>query len=63
MTHKFNPGDKVLHVKSGGSYHILDDEVYLENTNERAYVYRGSDYKKWVRAASEMEDGRFEKVG
>lgn len=59
----FNPGDKVLHEKSGNHYHILDAEVYLEETNERAYVYRGSDFKKWVRRASEMEDGRFTKIG
>lgn len=62
MSISFEKGDTVKHQKSGGVYKILlspEDLVYIEATNELAYVYQSHTGAKWVRPQSEMEDGRF----
>ena len=55
--------DKIVHVKSGGEYWIVDcphDDYKLEYCNETYYVYIGKGKNlKWIRCKSEMEDGRF----
>ncbi len=60
--------DVLLHRKTGRRYRILiaADLCRLEGSGEPAYAYRlddaasGGDFTVWVRAAREMEDGRFE---
>jgi len=63
---KFEAGDHVEHLKSGGHYRILGtpDIYQLEATGESAYAYRktAEDARIWVRCQTEMEDGRFELV-
>lgn len=63
---KFEVGNIVKHVKSGGIYRIIGspDQYRLESTNEPAYAYQsthGELYNNpiWVRSKTEMEDGRF----
>lgn len=64
---KFAFDDIVVHRK-GGRYRItgLPDRYRLESTGEPAYAYvaaDGRDLTIWVRAQSEMEDGRFRPQG
>lgn len=57
---KFAKGDVVRHLKSGDVY-VIDMHVLLEKDASPAYAY-SMIYNRgivWVRAASEMEDGRF----
>lgn len=64
---KFKPGDVLVHLKTGRHYCILHgaDLCRLEATGEPAYAYRLHQHEQtgdatvWVRAAREMEDGRF----
>jgi hypothetical protein len=64
---KFEVGQIVKHVKTGGIYHIIGtpkDNYRLEHNNQPAYLYQsieGDIYANpiWVRSQSEMEDGRF----
>jgi hypothetical protein len=64
----FHVGDVVEHVK-GGRYVILREPIEwqkMEYCNETYYEYqlRGDvDSTFWIRSVSEMEDGRFTKVG
>jgi len=62
---KFEEGAKVKHVKTQRLYKIVmspDSYLRIEKTLEPAYVYRSyeSPHTRWVRPATEMEDGRFE---
>ena len=58
MKSKFVAGDLVKHIKSGNIYRILHYAVF-ELNGRPCYVYSGDDGTIWVRAAAEMEDGRF----
>jgi hypothetical protein len=63
----YRVGDLLHHKGTGTAYGVLqtpDDGVRIEGTNEPAYAYamRAKDRITWVRAQSEMEDGRFEVV-
>ena len=58
MTQKFFAGGIVKHVKTGRIYRILHYALFEHNTRP-CYVYVGSEGVIWVRAAEEMEDGRF----
>lgn len=61
MTAIFAQGDIVHHVRTGNEYVItmVPPQLRLESTNETAYAYKGSDDTIWIRAQSQMEDGRF----
>ena len=67
---KFEPDDVLLHKKTQRRYRILiaADTCRLEADGAPAYVYSledsglVSDPTVWVRIASEMEDGRFERL-
>lgn len=69
MSHRFNKGDLVKHVKSMGIYRILEcpDVVRIEATGGPGYLYRAEllfqPAIQWVRSQTEMEDGRFELLG
>ena len=57
---RFNTGDQVIHVKSGGMY-VVECYAKIESDLSDVVVYRemhGS--KHWVRPAAEFEDGRFQ---
>ena len=64
---KFQAGDVLQHLKTQRFYTILlaSDVCRLEASAEPAYAYRLKDFDPandatvWVRAAAEMEDGRF----
>lgn len=75
LENKFNINDKVVHLKTGGKYIIINTPVeddFLEHCNEPFYKYikfiidasgNINTYgKKWNRAKSLFEDGRFEKI-
>jgi len=58
----FPVGAVILHVKSGNKYRVLEAPytIRIESTNEPAYLYQSlTDYIKWVRSQTIMEDGRF----
>ncbi len=56
------PGDRVRHLKTGGTYAVLMHAL-LEATREPAVVYRSDETGQvWVRIAAEMHDGRFVKI-
>lgn len=63
----FHPHDVVRHLKTQTDYTIVNTPacgVRIEATGEPAYMYRSAEtLTMWVRAATEMEDGRFEKIG
>lgn len=65
---KFQVGDRVKHRK-GGEYVITKVPVEfckLEYCNEMYYEYQfmiPGEVTFWIRRMSEMEDGRFEKIG
>lgn len=49
------------HKKTGGLYIILEDDLTIEATMERAVCYVSiHDNRKWIRPHSEFHDGRFE---
>lgn len=49
------------HVKTGGIYFVLDEDITIEKTMERAVLYvRVSTGEKWIRPYAEFHDGRFE---
>ena len=55
----------ILSHRKGGIYQVIGTpDIYrLEATREPAYAYREMpDGVVWVRAQSEMEDGRFERI-
>lgn len=57
---RFNIGDEVIHIKSGGVY-VVECYAKMEADLTDVVVYRetfGS--KRWVRPAAEFEDGRFQ---
>ncbi len=59
---KFQAGDRLQHLKTGGFYRVLC-LAKIEASLEDAYVYealRNGTY--WIRPQTEMEDGRFIKV-
>lgn len=63
---KFNRGQDLVHVKSGGRYCIIElpqPHLRMECCGEAFYTYRGygtdHDHIIWCRRQSEMEDGRF----
>lgn len=65
---KFHVGSRVLHVRSGKEYLIMEGPARLriEDGAVPAYMYRPywftEDGTIWVRPAMEMEDGRFRLV-
>jgi hypothetical protein len=55
----FHQGQRLKHLKSGGSYRILY-EAKIEATLEDVYVYEALvNHTIWIRPVTEMEDGRF----
>ncbi len=59
---KFQAGDRLQHLKSGGFYQILC-LAKIEASLEEAYVYEALiNGSYWIRPQKEMEDGRFIKV-
>lgn len=66
---RFPIGTFLTHVKSKKTYVVMETPVSglrIEGTGETAYRYREARYHvheetavRWIRAASEMEDGRF----
>ncbi len=65
-TPKWNRGQQLVHVKTGGKYVVTEKPVdfkRLEYCNEPFYSYRSygqeTDHVIWHRRQSEMEDGRF----
>ena len=64
MRSMFKKGDKVIHVKSGKQYTILEapsSRIKLEYCNESCYTYFDMSSRPtfWIRRKSEVEDGRF----
>ena len=61
MTALFKIDDTVCHVRTGNTYLItmVPPHLRLESTNESAYAYEDREGVTWVRAQSQMEDGRF----
>lgn len=59
---KFQAGDQLKHVKTGGFYRVLC-LASIEASLEEAYVYEAlSNGTYWVRPKTEMEDGRFVRI-
>lgn len=56
---KFQPGQQLQHVKTGGYYKVVC-LAKIEATLEDAYVYQAQkNMTFWIRPKREMEDGRF----
>jgi hypothetical protein len=59
---KFQAGDRLQHLKTGGFYRVLC-LAKIEASLEEAYVYEALiNGSHWIRPQIEMEDGRFIKV-
>ena len=59
---KFQAGDRLQHLKTGGFYRVLC-LAKIEVSLEEAYVYEALiNGSHWIRPQIEMEDGRFIKV-
>jgi hypothetical protein len=56
------------HLKSGGLYRLLYDDVIIEATyggdvmSQTVVIYEGYDGKRWMRPYAEFYDGRFEEI-
>ena len=56
---KFQVGDQLQHLKTGGFYRIIC-LAKIEANLEDAYVYEALiNGSYWIRPKTEMEDGRF----
>ncbi len=56
---KFQVGDQLQHLKTGGFYRIIC-LAKIEANLEDAYVYEALiNGSLWIRPKTEMEDGRF----
>lgn len=59
---KFQPGDQLRHLKSGGQYRVIGLGK-IEANLEEVYIYEALvNQTLWVRPKAEMEDGRFIKL-
>ncbi len=59
---KFQAGDRLQHLKTGGFYRVIG-LAKIEATLEDVYVYEAvSNNTLWIRPKAEMEDGRFVRV-
>ena len=59
---KFQVGDQLQHLKTGGFYRIIC-LAKIEASLEEAYVYEALfNGSYWIRPQIEMEDGRFIRV-
>ena len=59
---KFQAGDRLQHLKTGGFYRVLC-LAKIEVSLEEAYVYEALiNGSHWIRPQIKMEDGRFIKV-
>ena len=59
---KFQVGDQLQHLKTGGSYRIIC-LAKIEANLEDAYVYEALiNGSLWIHPKTEMEDGRFIRV-
>jgi hypothetical protein len=63
-TAKFQAGDQLIHLKSGGLYRVIGLGK-IEANLEDVYIYEAMrNQTLWVRLKAEMEDGRFvRKIG
>lgn len=53
-------GELYQHMKTGGVYRVLYDDVTLEANMEPLVIYQGiCSGRKWARPASQFHDGRF----
>lgn len=60
-TAKFQAGDQLIHLKSGGHYRVIGLGK-IEANLEDVYIYEAlRNQTLWVRPKAEMEDGRFVK--
>ena len=61
---KFQAGDQLIHLKSGGLYRVIGLGK-IEANLEDVYIYEAMrNQTLWVRPKAEMEDGRFvRKIG
>ena len=60
-TAKFQAGDQLIHLKSGGLYRVIGLGK-IEANLEDVYIYEAMrNQTLWVRPKAEMEDGRFVK--
>ncbi len=60
-TAKFQAGDQLIHLKSGGLYRVIGLGKIAANL-EDVYIYEAMcNQTLWVRSKAEMEDGRFVK--
>ena len=58
-TAKFQAGDQLIHLKSGGLYRVIGLGK-IEANLEDVYIYEAMrNQTLWVRPKTEMEDGRF----
>lgn len=61
-TPKFQAGDQLQHLKTGGLYRIIC-LAKIEASLEEAYVYEALiNGSYWIRPKTEMEDGRFIRI-
>ncbi len=63
-TAKFQAGDQLIHLKSGGLYRVIGLGKIEANLDD-VYIYEAMrNQTLWVRPKTEMEDGRFvRKIG
>lgn len=56
---KFQAGDQLIHLKSGGLYRVIGVGKMEANLLD-VYIYEAMrNHTLWVRPQAEMEDGRF----